>query len=303
MNYGVVFQSCSPDILDEIRSAVLDNTPISGFINGCGDDSYKLGQIRLALRETLPVELLSTKLSGKTIYNIRQAFHKGIDVYPLLRYYNSKELKLDADVIEVLSDFVLIGTVIDSVDFTVVPIGLVQLVCKGLYKGYPMWLIVGDGCAGMTKEVMTVLMRGLSLGVDIHPFLSGDWGTDAMLLLFSYVKSVNINEFLSCVTSKFNVACLEVLLDLSSKGVPIKKLCIQDEDGNPVYNSYQMFALGDALQHNILSNDVFDASLSDFEMNKKIQAILDKRNLKLSSLDITDDEPKKPKLKLEGLLD
>ena len=46
-NYRTVFKVCSPDILDEIRSAVLDDTSISSFIKPCGNDSYKLGQLRI----------------------------------------------------------------------------------------------------------------------------------------------------------------------------------------------------------------------------------------------------------------
>lgn len=293
-NYRSVFKVCTPDILDEIRSAVLDDTSISSFIKPCGNDSYKLGQLRMAVRELVPVEYLSTYVTGKTIYNIRQGFIKGRDMSPLLAYYKTKGLTIDALTLEKLSEFCFLGIDISMMDFTIVPTNLVDVVCKGLYHGYPMWLIVEDNCT-LTESEVQILMRGLSLGIDIHPFLSGDWSKEAMLLMFSYAKSVDINNVLSYVNSKFDGESLKVLLDLAQKNVPINKLCIKDTSGVPVYNSYQMYELGKAIEAGVDTPKMYDANLSDFDISDMREAELQKKNRKLSA-----NLNKKPKL--SGLL-
>lgn len=233
-NYRSVFKACTPDILDEIRSAILDDISISLFIKPCGADSYKLGQLRMAVRELVPTEYLSTYVTGKTIYNIRQGFIKNRDMSDLLVYYSGKGLKIEAETLEKLSEFCFLGTDISKMDFTIVPTNLVDITCKGLYKGYPMWLLIEDGCT-LTESEVQVLMRGLSLGVDIHPFLNGNWSKEAMLLMFSYAKSVDINDILSLVNSSFNNEQIRVLLDLAQRNVPIIKLCMKDTSGTPIY--------------------------------------------------------------------
>lgn len=276
-NYSQIFEGCSPDILDEIRSAVLDNTPIAQFIDPCKEDSYLLGQIRMALREGIPADYLDARLTGKTIYNMRQAFAKGIDMSGIMWYIAPKKLKLDKEILETLSDFCMLGTDIRRVDFTQVPRDLVLTFCKGLYRGYPMWLLV-DESPNLTQDVVRILMRGMELGIDIHPFLQGDWDKNVLLLLFSYSKSVDLNDILRYINSRFDSEQVKVLLDIASRGIPISRLCVKDTSGIPVYNSYQMYELGENLRCGVDIKRMFDVTLSDFEMSKIREEELAKRN-------------------------
>ena len=95
-NYKTIYKDCSVDILDEIRSAILDDTPIASYINECGTDSYKLGQIRMGIREMLPLGLLNPLLTGRTLYLIRQSYKVGFDLEPLFRYIEDDKLLLKA---------------------------------------------------------------------------------------------------------------------------------------------------------------------------------------------------------------
>lgn len=280
-NYRDIFKVCTPDVLDEIRSAVLDDTSIGNFIKPCGVDSYLLGQLRLAVREMIPIEYLSANVTGRTVYNIRQGFAKNRDMSPLLKYYNQKVVKVDVSILEMLSEFCLIGTDITRVDFTTVPEELVSTVCKGLYQGYPMWLLL-DGENTPDERTIKILMRGMSLGVDIHPFLSDKWDINSMLLLFSYAKSVDLNDVLRYINSNFSVESIRVLLDFASKGIPIVRLCAKDLSGIPVYNSYQMYEIGLSLEAGVDIVEMFDANLSDFDIAELREAELAKRNRKLS---------------------
>ena len=293
-NYRHVFKTCSADVLDEIRSAILDDTEIAQFIKPCGNDSYLLGQLRMAIREMIPVEYLSAKLTGKTVYNIRQGFQKSRDMSAILKYYGVRTIKIDKEVLEKLSEFCLVGTDITRVDFTTVPSELIEVVCKGLYQGYPMWLLL-DTENMPDEKTIRILMRGLSAGVDIHPFLSGDWNVDAMLLMFSYAKSVNLNDVLSYINYHFSTDSIKVLLDLASKGIPISNLCVKDLEGIPIYSSYQMYELGKAIEAGVDTPKMFNANLSDFDIAEMREKALADKDKKLSA-----KLNKKPKL--EGLL-
>lgn len=264
-NYSRIFEACSPDVLDEIRSAILDNTPIAPYIKPCGDDSYLLGQIRLGLREQVIPDYLNARLTGRTIYNIRQGIKNGRDMSCLLRFFTPKTVRLDKEIIEKLSEFAILGVDVSQVDFTKVPEKLVDIFCKGLYKGYPMWLLLDDE-AQLSEELVHILMRGMALGVDVHPFLRGDWDKSSLLLLFSYNKSVDLNEVLRYINSRFDSDQVKVLLDLARVGLPIDRLCVKDSSGVPVYNSYQMYELGEAIKQGVDRPEMYDAELSDFEM-------------------------------------
>lgn len=276
-NYEQLFgEDCTPDILDEIRSAVLDDTPIADYIAPCGNDSYLLGQIRMALREHVSEEFLDPRLTGHTIYNMRQAAAKSVDMSALLWYITPQKLKVEKEVIETLSEFTLLGVDIRRVDFTVVPKALVVTFCKGLYKGYPMWLLT-DESNNLSPDYIRILMRGMELGVDVHQFVRGDWDRNVVLVLFSYNKAVDLNAVLGLINNKFDANQVKTLLDLASAGVPITRLCIKDRDGVPVYNSYQMYEIGESLKAGVDIQSMFNPRLSDFQMAQLREAELAKR--------------------------
>ena len=276
-NYREVFKVCPPDILDEIRSAVLDDTQIASFIEPCGTDSYKLGQLRMSVREFLPVEYISTHITGRTMYIIRQGYSKNRDMSELLDYYDSKSVKLKPEIIEDLAEFVYLGVSIEDVDFTKVPEKLIGLVLKGLKQGYPMWLIT-DNLDGVDESYLKLLMRGMALGVDVHPFIDSKWDTDALILFFSYADKVDLNNFLSYINNKFGVESLNTLLKLGSQGVSIRQLCIKDNDGYPIYNSYQIYELGEALKLGVATPEMFDAKLYDIDIHNMVEKELKKKN-------------------------
>lgn len=281
-NYLSVFKGYSPDVLDEIRSAILDDTQIAKFIEPCANDSYKLGQLRMAVREYVPVEYLSTYVTGKTIYYVRKGLAKGLDMTQLLRYINVEDglPKLEPSTIETLAEFVYLGTHIDKVDFNNVRKDLVKIVCKGLVKGYPMWLCISEGIKD--EDTIKALMRGMQLGIDIHPFVNGDWSKTQLYLLFSYSKVVDLNIFLGYITSKFSENILVCLLQLMEKGIDIKKLCVKDNDGYCVYNQYQIYEIGKSMELNAFSEEMLNASLSDMDIISMRESIIEDKNKLLS---------------------
>lgn len=281
-NYRSVFKKCSPDILDEIRSAVLDDTAIQSFIKPCGNDNYKLGQLRMGVRELVPTEYLNPRLTGRTIYLIRQGISKGLDMSSILEYANLKGLLLDAETIEVLTEFALLGVDITSIDFTVVPKNLVEDICKGLYQGFPMWLCIDKDCK-IDEKQLHLIKRGLQLGVDIHAFIDGGWSSEQMILLLSYAQRLDLNKFLSYVNNKFSTEVLSALLNLSARGIAIDTLCGVDSDGYPVHNQFQMFALAEGLEEGLVTDEMYNVNLSDMDIFELIDIEREKKNRKLNA--------------------
>ena len=287
-NYKQIFKNCTPDVLDEIRSAVLDDTPIASFIDECGTDSYKLGQIRIGLREMMPLGFLNTNLTGRTIYLIRQCLKNNISVDDLFVYVDEDKLKLPSGTIEKLAEFVYLGADISMIDFTKVKESKIELVLQGLLYHYPMWLIIDED---YPISYMKSLMRGMQLEIDITPFLSGKWSEQQMFLLFSYSKRIDIMDFMSKINEQFDVESLKVLLKLYKENVPITTLCVQDQDGTPIYNSYQIEELGKAIKDKTITHEMYNPLLSDKSMSVLHEKELEKR------------KPKPKKVKLSGVTD
>lgn len=280
-NYRQIFGVCTPDVLDEIRSAVLDDTPIANFINTCGEDSYKLGQFRMALRELIPIEYLNKEFTGKTVYYIRKCIKEGIDTEPLLAYVKEKRLLVQPLVLEKLAEFAYSGVNISRVDFTKVPIKYVELFGRGLSRGFPMWLLIIDEDVPFEEQYINAMMRALNLGFDIHPFLEDIWDLDKVYLLLNSAKKINLSEFLRLVNKNFSCECLKVLISLAEKNVPITQLCVREE-GYPVYNEYQMEELGKAIEDNTITNEMYNPNLSDMEIAEMHEKLLKKRKLSAS---------------------
>ena len=264
-NYQDIFSACMPDILDEVRSAILDDTQIGMYIDKCVNDAYKLGQIRMAIREMVPVQYISVGMTGKTLYMVRQCISKGYNLDPILKYINKDDITLNPATFEKLLEYVYLGADITKIDFNNVSVKLVDIICKGLLNGFPMWLVV-DQEASLSEEKVRTLMRGMQLGLDIHPFIYDDWTNNQLYLLFSYASIVDLNMFLSYVNNRFDTELLRNLLDLYAKKLPIQKLCVKDTDGYPVYNSYQVYELGSAIEDNTITEDMYNPYLSDAEI-------------------------------------
>lgn len=72
-------QGFSLDVMDEVRSAILDNTSIGRFLDACRDDPFRLQQVRLALKEASP-EWVYTLTSGSSIYKCRNLIARGVSM-------------------------------------------------------------------------------------------------------------------------------------------------------------------------------------------------------------------------------
>lgn len=270
-NYKQIFKVCTPDVLDEIRLAILDNTDILAFINICGTDNFKLGQYRLAVREGVSFKYLIPGITGKTITWIRTCHRQHINMQCLERYIRGSKLTLSPEMFEYIVQAVSLGADISKVDFTDVPEKTYKVICEGLVRKYPMWLFVGYN---LSERYIRLLMRGLDLGIDISPCVENVYTEDKLVYIFANKEYSGI---LKHITPKFSLDSIKVLIQASKEGLDISQLLYRDTDGYPVYSEFQMKALLAALRVQklgILVDDVFDPKLSDVDMLEKLDGYM-----------------------------
>lgn len=268
-NYKSVFKDFSVDIQDEVRSALLDKVDISRYIDICASDSYKLGQFRMAIRECIPNVYLTSNMTGKAVNNLRWCFSHNISILQLLPYLNKKAC-VDSELLESLCEGMRLGADISEVNFFNINKNIVNIVISGLVQKYPMWLC--EGVDWLDEKYVHTLIRGMAMGIDVAPFVQCEWRTDVMILLFYYSGKVNINNFLSYITNKFSSDLVESLLRVYMRNIPIDILASKTEDGEPIYNAYQVDVLQKAVERGYTtSNEVFNPALSDMEMERILE--------------------------------
>lgn len=272
-NYKSIFSDCTADVLDEIRLAILDDTQIGYVIKNCLHDSYKLGQLRMAFREFIPLNYISLAMTGKTIYTMRCLFTAGMDASSLLRYIKradtnkiSMNLLVDSCTFEVLADYVYLGTDITKLDFERIPTKLVSTICRALKLGYPMWLIINY--ENYSIERLEAIIRCMQLGLDVHPFLEDSWNIEQINVLINFSQCVDLNEFMQYVTPKFGKDVLCALLRVAEGKFPYQNLCARDIDGYCLYNSYQIDEIRSAMIDGTLSEDMMTWGMSDLEIHR-----------------------------------
>ena len=79
---------------------------------------------------------------------------------------------------------------------------------------------------------------------------------------------------------KFTLEQLGIIIDLASDGLgDYTLLCLQDEDGSPAFNFYQMDVLSKAIRDGVLCEDMYNPSLNDMDMNDMYESLLEKKML------------------------
>lgn len=271
-NYKEIFKVCTPDVLDEIRLAILDDTDILAYINPCGNDSYKLGQFRLATREGVSFRYLVSSLSGKAVNKIRACHRMHMDMTQLLRYINGGHIKISNEMFELVASAVSLGADITKVDFTQVKEDTCKVICEGLVRKYPMWLFVGDN---LSEKYIRTLMRGMDLGIDISPCITNIYSESQLIYIFAHKEYSNILRY---ITPKFPLESIKILMRAVEDGLDISELVYRDGDGYPVYSEFQLDALVKALKLRklgVVVDDVFDPKLSDFDMLNMLDSYVD----------------------------
>lgn len=267
-NYLEVFKDFSPDVQDEVRSAILDNTEIARFIDICADDGFLLNQVRLAIREYVPNKYIKPNLGYRNLKVIRSLFHEGFNLSVLDKYIPKHKITQawEESLYKILCAYKL-GADISKVDFSIVPDANVELICTGLIQKYPMWLCVTPNVT-LSTEMIRVLMKGMLLELDIHPFIDGTWTPDKVGLILSNASKLEYSVLLKHINSKFSMEQLQEIISVAKSFLDFLPLCIKDEDGYPLFNEYQMAVLGDVIRNDLDVTEFKNLELSDRQMQE-----------------------------------
>ena len=264
----------NPDtaIMDEVRLAVMDNTPIGKYIDLCGTDDYKLKQIRMALRENFPSEYLHNALTADCIKELRYMYAHNIDLGIVEPY-----LDLRGEVLIYILKAVHKGADISSIDFNKIKYSLIPVVARGLLHGYPLAILQERYDTFLTEAYVTLLLPCLQVGVDIKPFVEHEWSMEILTMLTrAQVDGADINYLLQFITPKSTKGFVRAVLDAQAKGVAeedLRRLCLRDEDGYSIYNEFQVSALTDAIlsgRLHLIGDTIFNPTLSDKVMRDMI---------------------------------
>ena len=274
-NYLSIFKDKIVDIQDEVRSAVLDDTQIGEYIDAVGEDSYKLSQLRLAIKEGMEGTYVTPYLSSSNINKLRKCSSKGFDLSVLDRYIFKEGIPpIPTQSLDLILDVILSGKDISLVDFTTVKTELLPLVCAGLKKGYPMWLCLGD--TSMSVDKLEVLIKGMQLGYDIHLFADSNWSYKQLFILMrSGVE--HIEKVMQYVNFNFTTSQLTEVIWGVTKGLDVSKYAVVDESGMPIYNAYQMYEIKKGLASGLDVTSYLDPSLRDTVMKERRLALEEKK--------------------------
>ena len=265
-NCWEVLEDSDTAILDEVRLAILDDTDISGYIEVCKGDDYRLKQVRMALREGFPKKYLQNNLNAENIKYLRKMYSLGIDLDIVANY-----LDLDNYVLGYILLGVIKGADISKINLNRISYSIMPTVMKGLIYKYPMEIFEGHYEKHLTEEYMRVLFIAMQEGVDIMPFIKDKWDEQAINYIIAVQQSgADANLLLKYITDKCPVEAVEGICQAYKQRTldegKLKRLCYRDEDGFYIYNEYQIVALLRVIQQNKDFDAVANPRLSDREM-------------------------------------
>lgn len=272
-NFRTVLNGYSVDVQDVVRSAILDGIDISEYIPQCKENSLRLDQIRLGMKEGLPKHLFKIS-SGRILYKLRILYNNGVDISTISRYVNLNTLSMDH--LDFLLRWVEGGLPIRDLNVETIPKDLLEVFDYGLKSGISM-KVFNNG-VNYKPDYVRALLQIMSNNKSITIFLSGEWDLDVINVLSSF-SSTTKNKWLKIVTSIDENTTLErtkLLIKCVRANVPIKELVKRDEDGEWVYREDDcLIIIYNACKHNLDYSRILQYTSAE-----EMQAVYDELELR-----------------------
>lgn len=271
-NYSQILDKCDIDVLDEVQLAIMYDTQIGSYIDRCGTDWLKLSQIRRSLRALVPRKYISTGLSSECMAKFRELYLEGYNLEPFDKYLTAVKgvgtvsLLKDDKLFKLLDAYKLFRGV-TKIDFKTINSNVFDTVLQGIKLGYPVWVIT-DADENLDSEMIQVMIKVMSMGVDVFYFLGKGYSAEQIALICSSVAKNDLEYFMSKINNHFRVDSLSVLVTLSKYKDALDKITVTDEDGLPVYNYYQMYQLGRCVLCGIDIAPILKDTISDYDMEQ-----------------------------------
>lgn len=278
-NYTLIFSNYTLDTLDEIRSAVLDDTQIGNYLTGTLlSDSEKLGQFRKALRENVPIMYLSSGLTRKSIKCVRQLYNSENDMSWIPGYINGASLTIDASVFELALEYYSIGvSEIRNMNLSKVKSEKAEILFNSMYSGCPLHLYL-PYMDEIDEAKARALVSASKLGLHIQDFIKKFWETDWITMIVeSHTRGYDVSSLVAMVSSEFDTERLQIILTALEDNLDYTLLCKQDSGGHLIYNQWQMEVLVMAMNYQVLTDEIMNPLLSDSQMSNIMAETLKNR--------------------------
>lgn len=239
-NYRVLLNGYSVDVQDVVRSAILDGVDISKYISQCKENSLRLDQIRLGMKEGLPEHFYSIS-SGRILYKLRGLANNGRDLSKISEYVNLNALSVEH--LDFLLGWVEDGISTSDLNIETIPKDLLPVFDYGLRMGISM-KVFNNG-VNYKPEYLRALLQIKSNGKPVTLYLSGEWDYSVIDVLCSF-SNTSKNKWLKVVCSideNTTLERLKLLIKCVRANVPIKELVQRDEDGEWVYRDDRCIVL------------------------------------------------------------
>lgn len=272
-NYRQVFEGYREDVLDEIRNAVLDDTPIGGYIDLLKNNPLTLNQVRLCIREMVPKRYININYGSKVLSEIRVLNDLGLNLSKLDKYLPARTiLKLDEDVLyEMLKLYENgKGTDLEGINFLKLNKPKALVVLDAIKLGYPVRICIEGRETTLPLDTLKLYIKAMNMGVDIHMFLTSDWSASQLVQILSASKRVDIVELLNYINPYFTAEAIQQVIEGMAHGVDVSPYTALDEDSYPLFNHYQMRVLREALESKVDISGVLNPEMSDIDMKVKL---------------------------------
>lgn len=278
--YLTATEGYSPDVQDEVRSAILDGVELGGWLKGVGDDSYLLGQIRLALREEVP-ELYLNIRSAKALKVIRGHVRQSINLKQIERYIKRST---DEEVLLTVLELAERGIDLEGYDFNKVPSYLLPLFKDGILRGIPMEQFNNGRqyTLGYIRHCLTIRMNNQP----IEAFLAGDWQEDSLEVVAGHSGSRYYGSCIRYIKPTFSEAFTDVIFQCASSGMEEEVIAelseVSEEDGRPLFMDFQVERVLQAYQERLEWRELIDPMLGLEDLNNLLEKLRLNANPRLS---------------------
>lgn len=270
-NYRQIFKGYREDTLDEIRSAVLDDTPIGAYIDILKNDPLTLNQVRLCIREMVPKRYINYRYGSKVLSEIRALNDLGLDLTPLSTLLPAKGyLKLDEDVLYQILKLYEKGIDLKGINFLKLDKPKAMVVLDALDLGYPIRVCIEGRESSIPLDTLKLYIKAMNMGIDVHMLLVDDWSPSQLVQILSASKRVDLVDLLSHINPFFTAEAIQQVIEGLAHKVDVSSYTALDEDGYPLFNHYQMRVLREALESNVDISRVLNPKMSDIDMKVKL---------------------------------
>ena len=222
-NFREVLKDFSIDIQDVVRSAILDDIDITGYLRECMDDPYRLDQIRLCMKEGLGESVVAYR-SGDEIYAIRSLNRKGVDVSPLLKYNSTNLSKQGFMKLKGLLEDGF-GNACLEVDFSIIPNSLLEYFDYAIRHGVDMKKYNNGKQYG--SKYLSYCIEIEEAGKPVERFLENTWDVKSLREMWKVACSRSVdfyNKLLNMVFDDDTPSIIRVDVMALTDGVEVGRL-------------------------------------------------------------------------------